>query len=165
MFHPRALVATLLAAVVLALAAACGTEPNPDANQCLVAQGGVLVANPCEAPGVTPVPTPTPSGPVGGGGANLTGGARVFVQVAGCGACHSVESIPQANGQVGPDLSDIGARLDADAIRLSILDPNAELAADCPTGDCEPDLMPQNFGETLTPEQIDQLVELLSGWQ
>ena len=165
LFHPRTLAPALLAAVVLVLAAACGTAQDPDANQCLVAQGGVLVASPCEAPGVTPVPTPTPSGPADGGGGNLTGGARVFVQVAGCGACHSIASIPQANGQVGPELSGVGARLDADAIRLSILDPNAELAAECPTGACEPDLMPQNFSETLTPEQIDQLVKLLVGLQ
>lgn len=164
MFHPRTLASALLAAAALLLAAACGSAPDPAANACLVAQGGVLVASPCEAPGVTPIPTPTPSGPVNGG-SSLTGGARVFVQVAGCGACHTVEAIPQVNGQVGPDLSGVGARLDADAIRLSILDPNAELAAECPTGPCEPDLMPQNFGETLTPEQIDQLVELLSGWQ
>ena len=164
MFHPRTLASALLAAALLTLAAACGSAPDPAANQCLVAQGGVFVASPCEAPGVTPIPTPTPSGPVGGG-TSLTGGARVFVQVAGCGACHTVGAIPQASGQVGPDLSDVGARLDADAIRLSILDPNAELAAECPTGPCEPDLMPQNFAETLTPDQIDQLVELLTGWQ
>ena len=164
MLHRRTLAAALLAAAALALAAACGVEADPDANQCLVAQGGVLVASPCEAPGVPPVPTPTPSGPVGGG-SSLTGGARVFVQVAGCGACHTVGAIPQAAGGVGPDLSDVGARLDADAIRLSIIDPNAELAAECPTGPCEPDLMPQNFAETLTPDQIDQLVDLLSGWQ
>ena len=164
MFHPRTLAAALLAAAALALATACGSAPDPTANACLVAQGGVLVASPCEAPGVTPIPTPTPAGPMNGG-SNLTGAERVFVQVAGCGACHAVGSLPQASGQVGPDLSGVGARLDADAIRLSILDPNAELSAECPTGPCEPDLMPQNFGETLTPEQIDQLVELLSGWQ
>jgi hypothetical protein len=51
----------------------------------------------------------------------------------------------------------VSERLSADEIRESILDPDAVIA----TG-FQPGLMLQNFGETLTPEELDQLVAYLS---
>jgi cytochrome c oxidase subunit 2 len=49
-----------------------------------------------------------------------------------------------------PDLS-------AEEIRQSIVDPNAEIAPGY-----QPGVMPQDFGETLTPDQLDALVEYLA---
>ncbi len=85
------------------------------------------------------------------------------LQVAGCSACHTIDSVAQARGQVGPDLSVVGARLTEPELRQSIVDPNAVIAAECPTGPCLPGIMLQNFADTLTPGQIDDLVSFLSG--
>jgi cytochrome c len=46
--------------------------------------------------------------------AAMTGGdiarGRQLFQVYGCGACHSIGGVPQAQGQVGPPLEGLGAR-------------------------------------------------------
>ena len=44
-------------------------------------------------------------------------------------------------------------------ITESILDPNAHIAPDCPTGPCpDPSVMPATFGEQLSDEQLTNLV-------
>ncbi len=80
---------------------------------------------------------------------------------AGCVACHTLPAVGAA-GQVGPDLSDIGARLSADEIRQSILFPDEVLADDCPTGPCLAGIMPKVFGDQLTALQLELLVGFLS---
>ena len=80
---------------------------------------------------------------------------------AGCVACHTLPATG-ATGQVGPDLSDIGARLSADEIRQSILFPDEVLADDCPTGPCLAGIMPKVFGDQLTALQLELLVGFLS---
>ena len=87
-----------------------------------------------------------------------------------CFACHVIPGVPTAVGQVGPNLSNIGvdgatriAGYTAEQyIRESLLKPNDFLAPECPTGPCLPNLMVQNLGETLTPEEIDTLVAYLA---
>ncbi len=96
-------------------------------------------------------------------------GEQLF-QSQGCVACHTIEGVAQ--GAVGPDLTDIGDKAEerakeagvadaAEYIRQSIVDPNAFVAPECPTGPCPPGVMPQNFGSTLSEEQIDALVQYL----
>ena len=46
----------------------------------------------------------------------------------------------------------------ADYVRQSIVDPNAVVAAGY-----QPGVMPPNFGDTLSPEELDALVAYLSG--
>ena len=101
----------------------------------------------------TPVTVGTPPLPVSGDG------AQVFL-AGGCTACHTIDSLPQARGAIGPDLSRIGARGDA-YVRESIIDPNAVIAEECPTGPCQPGLMPQLFGQRLSQEELDALVAYL----
>ena len=148
----------------LALVAACGgAEPE---GECLIAEGGELVAAPCDVPeGVTPEPTPTPA-IAGNGGANGGGlsGEQVFLRQGTCFSCHAIDSLPGAAGQIGPDLSHIGAK-GAEYIREAILDPNAVIAPNCPNGLCPANVMPQAFGTLLTDAQIDALVDYLSGLQ
>lgn len=73
----------------------------------------------------------------------------------GCVACHD----PLAETRrIGPPLVSVGTRLSADDIRQSIVDPNAVIAEGYPPG-----LMLQTFGETLTSEELNQLVSYLSG--
>jgi len=87
-----------------------------------------------------------------------------------CFACHVIPGIATAVGQVGPNLSNIGVdgatRIpDYTAeqyIRESLLNPNAFVAPECPTGPCLPNLMVQNLGDTLTAEEIDTLVAYLA---
>jgi cytochrome c2 len=86
---------------------------------------------------------------------------------AGCPACHTIEAISAA-GKIGPDLSSVGARLTADEIRQSLLDPNASIADECPTpegslGPCaSPSVMPPNFGERFTGGQLEMVVTFLA---
>jgi mono/diheme cytochrome c family protein len=85
---------------------------------------------------------------------------------AGCVACHTIQAIG-AEGVVGPDLSDVGARLTSETIRQSILDPDAVLAEECPTrdeygdlasGPCAAGIMPKDFGQKLSAAQLETLV-------
>lgn len=87
----------------------------------------------------------------------------------GCAVCHTIPGIPNAIGQVGPDLSAIGdeagMRISGtgadDYLRQSILDPGAFIAPLCPSGDCPENVMPPNFGEKLTNEEITLVVNYL----
>ena len=72
-----------------------------------------------------------------------------------CVACHDVKGSARL---VGPPLTDVRERLSAAEIRQSIVDPDAVIAEGFQAG-----LMLQNFAETLTPEELDQLVSYLSG--
>lgn len=156
-----------LTALTLALVlAGCAASPTPTPSECVTAQNGVLVNSACDLPGVTPEPQ-LPSVPVVSSSTSCTepAGCVVFTRVGGCGTCHTIAGVSSAN--TAPVLSDVGARLTVDEIRQSILEPNAVIAepSSCEAAPCEPDLMPQNFGETLTAEQIDDLVEYLSSLQ
>jgi len=90
---------------------------------------------------------------------------------AGCGGCHTIPGIPNAVGQVGPNLSNIGsdaanriAGTDAETyIRQSILDPSAFIAPECPNGDCPANVMPPNMGERLAAQELDLIVAHLLG--
>lgn len=94
----------------------------------------------------------------------------------GCGACHAIPGIPGAVGVIGPDLSTIPAvaethiadsaytgkaKTSEDYILESIIDPEAFLAHDCPTGMCQPGLMPANLADLLTGNEIRTIVSYL----
>lgn len=81
-------------------------------------------------------------------------GKQVYVN-AGCGACHALADAG-STAQVGPDLDKVLPGLTADQIRQSIVDPDAEIASGY-----QPGVMPTNFGEQLSSEQLDQLVQYL----
>ena len=98
---------------------------------------------------------------VSGSAVPSTGGKQVFLREGTCYTCHAIQGVPQAVGQVGPDLSTIGLKGE-EHIRQSIINPNAEIAELCPTGPCLPDVMPAAFSEILTEDQIDSLVEYLA---
>jgi cytochrome c oxidase subunit 2 len=79
----------------------------------------------------------------------------------GCSSCHTL-SAANATGQVGPDLDKLvayaqQAKQPLEAfVRQSIVDPNAYIQSGYPK-----DTMPSNFGQTLTPTQLDALVAFL----
>jgi cytochrome c oxidase subunit 2 len=81
-------------------------------------------------------------------------GKTLFTQQ--CGSCH-VLADAQTTAEVGPNLDETLPGQSADFIRESIVDPNAEIAQ----GFASPSAMPANFGETLSEQQLDSLVEYL----
>jgi cytochrome c5 len=71
-----------------------------------------------------------------------------------CGACHR---IGEDEGEVGPDLTTIGAHRDKDYLRRSILLPNADIAEGF-----EAELMPEDYGEQLFAGELEMLVDYLA---
>jgi cytochrome c oxidase subunit II len=92
----------------------------------------------------------------GGGGAEAGGGAdgAAVFEANGCASCHTFKPA-NATGTVGPDLDAIKPAT-ADFIRTSIVDPNAHVEKGF-----SPDIMPQDFGDKLSSEELDALVEYL----
>jgi mono/diheme cytochrome c family protein len=99
-------------------------------------------------------------------------GEEVFRGPGGCTACHTIEGVEGAVGAVGPALTHIGVTAEerakaagvADAaayIRQSIVEPNAYVVPECPTGACVAGMMPATLAQTLTEEQINGLVQFL----
>jgi mono/diheme cytochrome c family protein len=82
-------------------------------------------------------------------------GRAVFVDQ-GCGGCHTFAPAG-STGTVGPNLGEVLAGKDAAFIHESIVDPNAEVASGFSAG-----VMPQNYGDQLSPQQLDDLVAFLS---
>jgi cytochrome c oxidase subunit II len=91
-----------------------------------------------------------PEGEAGGGGAD---GAAVFA-ANGCGSCHTLAAA-NASGTVGPDLGKLDNPTAA-FIKESIVDPNKQIEKGF-----SPDIMPQDFGDKLSPAELDALVQYL----
>jgi nitric oxide reductase subunit C len=51
----------------------------------------------------------------------------------------------------------------AEYIRESIVDPEAFIAHECPTGPCPHGVMPATLAQTLSAEELDAVVEYLAG--
>jgi mono/diheme cytochrome c family protein len=96
-------------------------------------------------------PPPPPAG-------NPQAGKAVF-DANGCGSCHTF-SPAGSNGTVGPDLDNALKGKDAAFIHQSIVDPNAVIASGYSAG-----IMPQTFGQQLSPKQLDDLVAFLQSNQ
>jgi cytochrome c oxidase subunit 2 len=72
-----------------------------------------------------------------------------------CGGCHTLQQAG-TTGTVGPDLDTALKGKTPAYISQSITDPNAQIAPGF-----QPNVMPQTFGQTLTPPQLQQLVAYL----
>jgi mono/diheme cytochrome c family protein len=81
---------------------------------------------------------------------------KIVFSAQGCGSCHTFKAA-SATGTVGPDLDTALKGKDAAFVHESIVDPNKEIASGY-----QPNIMPQNFGQTLTPTQINDLVAFLT---
>jgi cytochrome c oxidase subunit II len=80
-------------------------------------------------------------------------GKTLFTQQ--CGSCHTLADAG-TSGQVGPNLDDALKGKNADFIRESIVQPNAQIAPGF-----QPNVMPSTFGQSLSQQQLDSLVEYL----
>lgn len=78
-----------------------------------------------------------------------------------CASCHTL-SAAGANGTVGPNLDKLATYAQtagqplAAFVKQSIVDPNAYVQKGYPSG-----VMPQTFGKSLSPQQLDSLVQYL----
>jgi mono/diheme cytochrome c family protein len=70
-----------------------------------------------------------------------------------CTACHSVAG---SQSPVGPDLNQVGDRLDAAQIRQSIIEPNAVVAEGF-----FPGMMPADFADKMTVSELQMIVDFL----
>lgn len=82
-------------------------------------------------------------------------GKRLF-EAQGCGGCHAF-SAAGTSATVGPNLDEVLKGKDAEFVRESIVDPNKEIAKGY-----QPNVMPQTFGQTLSEQEIDDLVAFLT---
>ncbi len=97
-------------------------------------------------------------------------------QAGGCGACHVIPGIPNAQGTLGPDLSIIGklaanriqatdyeggAESNEEYLRESILEPNTYTVPECPGGPCGEGLMPPS-GDLFSDVELEAIVDYLS---
>jgi cytochrome c oxidase subunit II len=97
-------------------------------------------------------------GGAAGGGAEDTlaaEGTQIFDDQ-GCSGCHTLAAA-DATETIGPDLDQELRGESPEFIRTSIVDPDAELAPGFNQG-----IMPDNFGDALSPEELDTLVKFLS---
>jgi cytochrome c oxidase subunit 2 len=97
-------------------------------------------------------------GPAGGQPAPGGGGpaGRQLFAEGGCAACHTLADA-DANGTVGPALDELSRRDEA-YVEESIVDPNATVVRGFPRN-----VMPDDFGDRFSSEEIDALVKYLLG--
>ncbi len=84
------------------------------------------------------------------------GAGKAVFNAQGCGSCHTLKEAA-ASGTVGPNLDTALKGKDADYIRESIINPNADVVKGYGPG-----IMPQNYGQMLSDKKISDLVALLS---
>ncbi len=100
-----------------------------------------------------PAPGAAPGGPA-------IDAKRLFTQgnslgATPCAACHTLADAG-SKSQTGPDLDQALANRDAAFVRESIINPNAEIASGF-----APNIMPRNYADTLSPEELKALVDYL----
>jgi cytochrome c oxidase subunit 2 len=83
-------------------------------------------------------------------------GKDAFVGAGSCGACHTLADAG-TTGTTGPDLDRVLAGMSEDEIRTDIVDPGKDVAPGYPDG-----VMPADFGDTLSAQQLDGLVAYLA---
>lgn len=99
-------------------------------------------------------------------------------QKGACASCHTIPGVPNAKGVVGPDLSNANAaaqyHLDSgtytgsakstdEFLRESLLKPDAFISQACSTGPCPAGVMPANFSQSLTEDDVNAVVQYLNG--
>ena len=126
---------------------ASGELPTPAETAAAMASGQV------EGTGEGQQPTTTTGGETTTTAA-AADGQKLF-DSQGCSGCHTLTAAG-ASGTTGPDLDTVLKGKSAAFIETSIVDPNAEVEKGYP-----PDVMPQTFEQSLSPEELDALVQYL----
>ncbi|MEA2142496.1 MAG: cytochrome c oxidase subunit [Solirubrobacteraceae bacterium] len=95
-------------------------------------------------------------GATAGGGAANAGKAIFTSTETACGSCHTLADAG-TSGKIGPDLGKFLKGHDKAFIHESIVNPNAYVEKGFPKG-----VMPGNFGQTLSPQELSALVDYLT---
>lgn len=120
----------------------------------LESQGGTITVT------ASDVPAASQGGPTPGATPGIAGGSSdpmTIIRGAGCIGCHKVGA---EGGAVGPDLTHVGGRLSPAGIREAILLPNAKVTKGF---ERFAGVMPKVFGDQLTANQLEALVNFLAG--
>jgi len=80
-------------------------------------------------------------------------GAQVFANNQ-CAGCHTLKAADAA-GTTGPDLDQVIPGQGAAEVKKSIVDPSVKITQGYP------DVMPKNFGQLISPQELDALVQFL----
>jgi mono/diheme cytochrome c family protein len=80
-------------------------------------------------------------------------GAPVFANN-GCSGCHTLK-VAGASGTTGPNLDEVIPGQTAAEVKKSIVDPSAKIAQGYS------DVMPKNFGQVISPQDLNALVQFL----
>jgi mono/diheme cytochrome c family protein len=98
-------------------------------------------------------------------------GQQLYEVTYGCQGCHG-DPAQEGTNAVGPwlgDITEVGAERQegytaADYVYESVLDPNAFIAPECPTGPCtDPSGMPMDFAQRMTPQDMADVLSYLLG--
>ena len=145
--------------------------PSPTPVMEGIRQGQAALEIPTSTPGAVAAPSPTPipgpeltstPTPITQPAGDPAAGEQVFATASPltCSTCHSIDGTTG----LGPSLQGIATTAETrvpglsagEYITQSIMDPNAFVVDDFPSG-----LMPQNFAETLTTQDIANVVVFL----
>lgn len=149
------------------------SETVTESTEVAVAPTAAPTVAPTVEPTAAPTAVPTEAAPAAAPAVAGVPAAADMVPIftkGTCMACHVIPNIPGAVGVIGPNLTEIGAvgatRIAGytaeQYIRESIINPNAFIAPECPTGPCLAGVMLQNLAEILTPEELDLVVAYLA---
>jgi len=124
----------------------------------LEAQGGTVDVTASDIPAATAPPSPPGGGAGGGAQGAFAGGStdpQALFNAAGCVGCHKLNG---TGGAIGPDLTHVGARRGAEALRRKILDPAATVTKGF---EQFAGVMPKTFGTMMNAAQLEALVQFL----
>jgi cytochrome c oxidase subunit II len=96
-----------------------------------------------------------PAAPAGASPAQVAAAGKKLFSDNGCGGCHTLKDAG-TTAQVGPDLDKVLKGKDDTFIRTSIVKPDAFVEKGY-----KPGIMPPNFGQTLSKDDLDALVAYL----
>ena len=147
----RGLVPFLLVTVILTIAMLGAVEVFAKEEHHEAGAPSETAPEPSPTPPPEPQEPPPPMAPSGSADA----GKAVFASQ-GCGGCHTFAAAG-ASGSVGPNLDEALSGKDAEFVRQSIVDPNADVAQGY-----SPGVMPQTYEKELSPKQLEDLVAFVT---
>ena len=121
--------------------------------------GGTVTVTPDDvgsgSAGAAPATTATTAAPAAA--VSSTTDPRQLLTENACLGCHAIDG---QGPPIGPSFDGMGRRISADRIRRGILDPEAEIA----DGFAQyAGMMPKDFGQKLTAQQLEAMVQYLAG--
>ncbi len=123
----------------------------------LESQGGTVDVTASDIPAQTSAPTP--GGSSGSSGSAFAGGStdpEAIMNAAGCLGCHKMNG---SGGAIAPDLTHVGGRRNAEALRRKILDPASSVTKGF---EQFAGVMPKTFGTMMNAAQLEALVRFLA---